>query len=427
MSFDLAAIREEMAARAGGAWEIYAKQARSRETRVTVDRREESERREEGYAARWMERGASLFAAASSPEQLLQAVRNSSRIPRAPGPALPPLPSGRYPEVLESELPPQGELFEALSNLLASESKGQARLTAVSAADGVIVDRLENGAGFSGGRFRKFAYGNAQAVGVAGDRRVGADIVFLREPAQDEELARIARSLADRALLPLKGRPLPFPRGSLLLDPAVGAALLAETLPLFCGDALKKTLSSRYLDREGRFTAEGVNLVDDGTLDGPFDGEGTPVRRNIVVADGVFRRSLHDLGSAHRAREQPTGNALRDSFRHPPRPGTSCFFLESDRPAPPAQMLEHVARGLYASAVTSPPLVDLENDRLQLEVEGWAIQAGRARSPVARASVSARLSDVWRRLSAAGSDRRWFFHRFRVGVPTLLVERVSFS
>lgn len=427
MSFDLAAIREELAARAGAEWEVYAKGARSREIRVTVDRREESERREEGYAARWMERGAALFAAASSPEQLLQALRNCSRIPRTPAAPLPPLPSGRFPDVSEAELTPQAELFEPLSSLLASESKGQARLTAVSSADGVIVDRLENGAGFSGGRLRRFAYGNAQAVGVSGDRRVSADIVFLREPAQAEELARIARSLADRALLPLKGRALPFPRGSLLLDPAVGAALLAETLPLFCGDALKKTLSSRYLDREGRFTAEGVSFVDDGTVDGPFDGEGTPVRRNVVVADGVFRLSLHDLASARQAGEPPTGNALRDSFRHPPRPGSACFFLESDRPAPPAQMLERVARGLYASAVTAPPLVDLENDRLQLEVEGWAIQAGRAKSPVARAAVVSRLSELWRRLSAAGSDRRWFFHRFRVGVPTLLVERVNFS
>ncbi len=427
MSFDLLAIREELAARAGAEWEIYAKSARSREVRATVDRREESERHEEGFAARWMERGTSLFAAASSPEQLLQAVKNASRIVRAPGPPLPALPAGGYPEAAEGELPPGAELFEELSSLLASESKGQARLTAVTAANGVIVDRLENGAGFSGSRRRRFGYGNAQAVGISGDRRVTSDIVFLRDPAQEEDLARIARSLTDRALLPLKGRALAFPRGALLLDPAVGAALLAETIPLFCGEALKKALSSRYLDREGRFTSEGTSFVDDGTVDGPFDGEGTPVRRNVVVADGAFRLLLHDLSSARRSGEPATGNALRDSFRHPPRPGTSCFFLESDRPATPVQLLERVSRGLYASAVTSPPLADLENDRIRLEVEGWAIQAGRAKSPVARAVVSARLSELWRRLAAAGNDRRWFFQRFRVGSPTLLIERVNFS
>jgi predicted Zn-dependent protease len=427
VSFDLAQLRRELASRSGADWEIYAKRALSREIRLAVGRSEESERREEGYAARWLERGSAFFAAASSPEQLLQAAGNATRIPRMPGPFPAPLPSGRFPEASPGELPPSSELFGPLSSLLASESKGQARLTAVSAADSVIVDHLENGAGFVGGRRRTFGYGNAQAIGVSGDRRVGADIVFLREPALEPDLARIARDLTDRALLPLKGRPLTFPRGELLLDPSVAAALLAETLPLFCGDALRKTLSSRYLDREGRFTSECVSLVDDGTSDGPFDGEGTAVRRNVVVEGGAFRGPLHDLASAARARETPTGNALRDSFRHPPRPGSGRFFLEASRPAPPLQLLERVARGLYASAVISPPRVDLENDRFRIEVEGWSIQAGKAKSPVARAPVSGRLSEFWRRIGAVGTDRRWFFHRFRVGAPTLFVERATFS
>lgn len=427
MSFDLAALREEFAARSGAEWELYAKRAVSREIRLTVDRREESERQEEGYAARWRERGMTLFAAASSPEQLLGAARHAVRVPVVSASSLPSLPSGRYPDAASAALAPPPDFFGTLSPLLASESKGQARLTSVTAAHGSIVDRLENGAGFAGERWRKFGYGNAQAVGVAGDRRVSADLVFLLEPGEDIELARIARALADRALLPLKGRALSFSRGELLLDPAVAATLLAETIPLFCGGALRKTLSARYLDREGHFSTAGMSLIDDATAEGPFDGEGIPVRRNLVVGGGVFRGSLHDLTSAQRSGEKPTGNALRDSYRHPPRPGTACLFLESDRPASPAEMLERVSRGLYASALIAPPRVDLENDRFDLEVEGWAIQAGRAKAPVARAVVTGRLSECWRRLSAAGSDRRWFVRRSRVGAPTLLFERATFA
>ena len=426
MTFALDPVGEDLVRRAGDRWEIYAKRAAVTELRIGAAFREESERREEGYAARWEERGLAFFAAASSPHLLLDAIGETARLRAGDGSPFPRLPSGTYPQPEDAVPPPVPDAFEATAQLLASESKGQARLTSLFVTRGRIVERLVNGSGFSGGRRRDFGYGNARAVGIASERRVTADVVF---PIDDHSIdsAKVAQSLADRALLPLKGRACPFPRGELLLDPSVSAAMLAETLPLFCGDRHCALLSRRYLDRAGRFAAEALSLADDPAGDGAFDAEGMAARRKEVVAEGVFRARLHDLSSAARAEEEPTGNARRASFRTPPHAGSALFVLEGRRPSTAGELLASVTRGLYATALSAPARVDLENDVYRLEVEGWALQGGRARSPVAAAVIRGRVSDFWRSVAGVGTDRRVFPLQSVVAAPTLFLSKATFS
>jgi PmbA protein len=203
--------------------------------------------------------------------------------------------------------------------------------------------------------------------------------------------------------------------------------MLSETLPLFCGDRHRNLLSRRYLDRTGRFGAPVLSLIDDPRGEGVFDAEGTPTRRTEVVAEGTFRARLHDLSSAARAGEAPTGNAQRSSFRLPPNPGSALFVLEGARPSSAGELLGSVTRGLYATALSAPPRVDLENDSYRLEVEGWALQGGRARSPVASAVIRGRLTDFWRSVAGVGTDRRVFPLQSIVAAPTLFLSKATFA
>ena len=427
MSFALDPARDELSARAGDRWEIYAKRAAAAELRVAAPVREESERLEEGCAARWEEKGQACFAAATSPVFLVDAIRETARLGTGGSGPLPALPAGAFAQPPDPAAPSPGDAFEEVAQLLASESKGQARLTSLAVSCGEIVERIENGAGFAGGRARRFGYGNARAVGVSAERRVTADVVFPVAPGGAFDAAKIAQSLADRSLLPLKGKACPWPRGELLLDPSVSAAVVAATLPLFCGDAHRLLLSRRYLDRNGRFSSAGVSLADDPSAEGAFDAEGVPARRKEVVSDGVFRTRLHDLGSSARCGESPTGNALRPSFRLPPRAGSALFALDGARPKSAAELLSSVTRGLYATALAAPPRIDLENDAYRLDVEGWALQAGRVRSPVASAVIRGRLSDFWKGIGGVGTDRRTFPLQSLVAAPTLFVNKATFA
>ena len=167
--------------------------------------------------------------------------------------------------------------------------------------------------------------------------------------------------------------------------------------------------------------------VDDAAADAPYDGEGTPTRRVILVAEGRLRGRLHDLRSARKTGAKPTGHGVRPSYRAPPAVGPRRLFFETTAGTAPMELLCSVRRGLFASALTAPVNIDLEADRYEVEFTGIAIVSGRAQGPVASARVRGRLSQLLRRICGLSTDRQFFPMPYPVGAPTLLIERAEFE
>ncbi|HEY6050774.1 MAG TPA: metallopeptidase TldD-related protein, partial [Thermoanaerobaculia bacterium] len=234
-------------------------------------------------------------------------------------------------------------------------------------------------------------------------------------------LEALARRLSDRATLPLSERAAPLARGEWLLDPSVGAALLAAVAPLFTAAPLPPWV------QRGQLFSTKVTVVDDASADAAFDGEGTPTRRVVLVDEGTLRARLHDLSSAAAAGTDSTGHGVRPSYRTPPAPRPRRLFFETARAASPRDLLLAVRRGLFASALTAPVRVDVERDRFEVEFTGVSIVAGRAQGPVAGARVRGRLSQLFRRISGVSTDRQFFPRPYPTGAPTLLVERAEFD
>lgn len=239
--------------------------------------------------------------------------------------------------------------------------------------------------------------------------------------AEAPEIEPLARRLADAATLPLSDRPTPFSSGQWLLDPGVAAALLAAIAPLFCREK-----PPRWIGR-GRAAAPGVCVADDARADAPFDGEGVPTRRVLLLQDGEIAGHLYDLRSALRAGTKSTGHGVRGSYRTGPRVSARRILFEAEKASSPAQLLSSVTRGLFAAALTAPVRVDLDEDRYQVEFTGISVVAGRAQGPVAGARASGRVSELLRRIAALSTDLQFFPMPFASGAPTLLVEKATFS
>jgi len=410
---------EELSRRAPGEWELYRKSGESLDLQATAAARVTIARREEGWAARWWERGAPLFASGSSPENLERALAEVSRIQTSKEPS-PAWPTAKSPErKTHGAIEPPPDLFEELQRQVAAESRGEARLQRLTLRRGASAERIVNGRGldvFLGGELLD---GHAFAIGRKGSRACEASVVFRWD--QGPDLESLARRLADRATLPLSDKPAPMDRGEWLLEPSVGAALLSGLTPLFCRDALPK-----WVHRAELF-APLVRIADDASADALYDGEGTQTRRVAVVEGGTLAARLHDLLSARRAGAPPTGHGVRTSYRVPPAPGPRRIFLEADAPVPPRELLSRVRRGLFASALTAAARLDFERDRYEAEFTGIAVIGGRAQGPVAGARARGRISQLLRRISGLSTDRQFFPMPYPAGAPTLLVERVDFD
>ena len=402
--------------RAPGAWELYRKTAETRETDVSPARRSDVWRREEGWAARWWA-GGFRFACASDAEKLAVAIAQASALP-AHAETPPRLPSGNLvrPESVASLDPPE-DLFGRLAQLVGEKSRGEAVLASFSLRRGRAIEEMANAAGLSARHESHRLDGVARAVGRRGSRGCESRAVFRWDSEPD--LDALAARLADGATFPLATRGLTYPRGSLLLDPSVAAALLASIAPLFSAERLPSWV------KRGELASAAVTVVDDASADAPFDGEGTPTRRIVVVQRGAYAARLHDLASAARAGEPATGHGVRPSYRTPPRAGPRRLFFETERGVAPRELLGRVARGVFARAATAPLSVDLERDRCEIEFTGVAVLAGRAMEPVTGARVSGRLSELLHRIAAVGTDRQFFPMPYPVGAPTLLLEKVG--
>ncbi|HTR01627.1 MAG TPA: metallopeptidase TldD-related protein [Thermoanaerobaculia bacterium] len=408
----------ELERRAPGQWELYRKTADSRETVAAPDLRRDAWRREEGWAARWWTAGAPRFAAATSEERLAAALDDAERVSVEPS-TPPEWPARKTAAPEASPVSPPPELFDELSRAVAAASRGEASLSALSLRHGVARERLVNAAGLDVSQDRRVLDGVASAVGRRGARAREARLPFRWTGEPDADA--LARRLADAATLPLSDRPSPFPSGQWLLDPAVGAALLAAMAPLFCADR-----PPRWVVR-GQLASPELSVADDASADRVFDGEGVPVRRTLLVEEGALIGRLHDLTSARRAGARSTGHGARPSFRLPPQVGPARLFFETRTPATPAALLSAVTRGLFASALIAPPRVDLAADRYELEFTGISVVAGKAGGPVAGARSAGRLSDLLKRIRGVSTDTQFFPSPYLVGSPTLLVERASFE
>ncbi|WP_297508480.1 TldD/PmbA family protein [Thermococcus sp.] len=144
------------------------------------------------------------------------------------------------------------------------------------------------------------------------------------QPLEEIEMG-ITRAREDARLSGMAKRLEPF-RGELVLEPEAFESLLWLFLENVFGDTVYHR-RSRFSETGVEVGGEAFTLEDDSTLDGlpgsyPFDGEGSPGQRTVVVENGVLRSFLLDHTLASFLGMESTGNALR-SFRSVPRIGTS--------------------------------------------------------------------------------------------------------
>jgi predicted Zn-dependent protease len=411
-------LREELERRAAGEWELYRKSAETRELDASPSLRRRSWRREEGWAARWHERGALRFAAATSPASLFGALDEARGIPARPEepPDWPRHTAAAAPASPVAEPP---ELFEPLARELASASRGEASLAGLSVRQGRVEERIWNGAGLDVVQAQTLTDGLATAAARRGPRAHESRLPF--RWTGEPELDALARRLADAATLPLSDRPAPLSTGQWLLDPGVAAAFLAALAPAFRARRPHRALAGKPP------STVLLRLVDDASSDSPFDGEGVATRRIVLFDHGEWAGRLEDLRSAKRSGRPPTGHGVRSSFRTPPRAAPRRLFFEVESPSTTSALLARVKRGLFAAAVTAPVRIDLEGDRYEIEFTGISVINGRAQGEVGAARASGRITELFRRIGGAAEDRQFFALPFLVGSPTLLVERASFE
>ena len=175
-----------------------------------------------------------------------------------------------------------------------------------------------------------------------------------------------------------------------------------------------------------------VTLVDDGRLEGgvstsPFDGEGSPTGRTVVLENGVLRRLLHDRGSAAREKDAATtGNSMRASFTEPPTLGVTNLVLQPGE-EPVSSVLSGLGGAFRVVNVMNVGGVNPVTGTFSVAASGVWMEKGRDAYPVAGVTLSGNLREIVRHVVAVGDELGWEHGRGSFASPTLVVEGMTLA
>ena len=186
----------------------------------------------------------------------------------------------------------------------------------------------------------------------------------------------------------------------ILLHEAMGHAFEAD---------FNRKGTSIFSDKMGqRICAEGITIVDDGTLKGNrgalnFDDEGVPAQKTRMVEDGILTSYLHDRISARHYGVSPTGNGRRESFRYAPIPRMRATYMESGN-ARPEDIIASVPKGIYVDEFSNGQVKIGEGDFTFFVKSGFLIENGHLTAPVKDINIIGNGPQALRDIVAVGND-----------------------
>ena len=245
-----------------------------------------------------------------------------------------------------------------------------------------------------------------------------------RKLAQLESPESIGRKAAQRTLRRLGARKIPTASCPVVFDPETAGELLGSLSAAVSGYSIYKKASYLYGKLGRPVAGQEVTVVDDGTLPSalgsrPFDGEGLPTRKTVVIHKGVLESYLLDSYSARKLGLSSTGNAAR-SVGDLPVVSPTNFYLAPGRHEP-EEIIRSVKRGLYVIEMIGFG-VNLVTGDYSRGVVGIWIENGELTYPVQGVTIAGNLSEMLMQIEMIGNDLEF---RGSIAAPTLLLAQMT--
>lgn len=277
------------------------------------------------------------------------------------------------------------------------------------------------------GEYRR-SYCSVAAVPIAQDDNgamqrdywfsVSRNLAKLESP---EEVGKIA---ARRTLRRMGARRVKTQNVPVIFDPLVATSILSHIFEGVNGDSVYRGASFLAGKLGQKIAAANVTVIDDGTMVGgfgtsPFDGEGIPTRRTVVIENGVLKSYLLNTYTAKKLKLETTGNASR-GLAGTPGIGPGNYFLQPGARTP-QQLIGDVKEGLYVTEFLGMG-VNLVTGDYSRGASGLWISGGELTYPVEEITVAGNLKEMFMNISEVANDLEF---RGSVASPTIRIDGLT--
>jgi PmbA protein len=299
------------------------------------------------------------------------------------------------------------------------------------AATGMKV--LANSRGFQGSYRSSYVGVSAAPLAVDENGHMQRDAWWssARSFALLESPEEVGKEAARRTLRRLGARRVPTQRVPIVFAPEVARSLIGSVFDAASGDAIWRH-ASFFAGRLGQpVGAETLNLIDDNTMllptgaggfgTSPFDGEGLPSKRTLVLENGVLRNYMLNTYAARKLKMKSTHNASRGLAG---APGIGCgnLYLEPGTRTP-EEIIGEIEAGLYVTSLMGFGTNIVTGDYSRGAAGVW-IENGEFSHAVEEITIAGNLGEMLRNVTAIGND---LVFRGSVASPTLRIDGMTIA
>ena len=217
----------------------------------------------------------------------------------------------------------------------------------------------------------------------------------------------VAGKAAREAYEMLDPRPVKTQRAPVIFHADVSRALLGGIMAAIDGERVLQGASFLGKKLGQKIGSELMTIFDDGTrakglASAPFDGEGVPTGKRIIVDRGVLKGFLYNTAVAKRAGVESTGNASRGGFDSLPGIGPHNFTMA----AGPAKLEDIVAAtktGLLVKGITGYGINPV-NGNFSGGASGFWIENGKIAFPVRGLTIAGTAEEILDGLDLVADD-----------------------
>ena len=292
---------------------------------------------------------------------------------------------------------------------------------------------MANSRGFVGGYRTSYAGISVSPLAMDADGRMQAGwwSSAARHFAHLDSPEAVGREAARRALRHLGARKVPTQRVPIVFAPEVARSLIGAVFEAASGDSIWRHASFLAGKLGAQIAAPSLTIVDDNFMllpDGaggfgssPFDGEGLPSRRTVVVENGTLQTYLLNTYSARKLGMKSTHNAARGLAG---TPGIGCgnLYLEPGALSP-EEIIAGVTAGLYVTSLMGTGVNMVTGDYSRGATGLW-IENGQLTHAVEEITIAGNLAEILMNVTAIGDD---LVFRGAVASPTLRIDGMTIA
>lgn len=231
----------------------------------------------------------------------------------------------------------------------------------------------------------------------------------------------IARKAIERTVRHLNSKKIKTKIVPVVFEPLMTSWLLGFLFS--CVSGMSVYLKASFLaDKMNKQIAnEGITIIDDGLIPGklgtrPFDSEGVPCGKTIIIDKGILRNFLCNSYAARKLKLQSTGNADESGV------GPNNFYLQPGIKTP-EEITASLEEGLILTRTIGHGLNPITGD-ISRGAFGLWVEKGEIIYPVSEVTISGNLGKILYDIETIGNDLE-FLSAF--SGPTIKVKELTVS